>query len=868
MHKAFKCLIGRVVLLFSLAFCFWLVAPNAASAAAVTLSPAAGVSGQVVIISGSGFDNSSAATILWDNAALTTAPSSVTTSAAGAIPTTGTVSFVVPSAMYGAHTVKIRTGTTNVAIATFTINTPTVATTSPVMSFVSGVTVTAIASNIEAMKSTNFYFDDLLLGTSTSTENGTAEYVFTVPTQLQNVGSHIIRASNSSYAVASITVTLAAPTLTLNPATGAIGTKVTATGLNFRAGGEVSFFLNGESFTPDAAVTANGAGSFTAVFTVPDAAAGANTIKAQSDSNLYATAAYTVATPALILMPTSGTGGLAITASGTGFRANSTVNFFVNDEQIDTTATTNNFGAFRQSIGMPGDFPVGAQTVRAQTDLINFALATYTVTAAAVTASPAAGVPGTQVTLTGTNFDPNETVTIKWNGEKIKTTKSNNSGSFLTKITIPADYVSGNGQIEAYTSDVARVLITFTIANPTLTLSPASGLPGTELTVTGTNFSGRKELQLLWDDGKIVTRPKKIMTTPLGGFVAIFTVPNSSRGVHSVVAQTLGSNEKINISAMFTVTAPSVTSSITTGQANTSISLYGTGFLPRKEVKFSWDNDKDLKSDPEKVIADDSGYFSATVTLPEGATPGNHIVKVFSNQTAFTTFSFTVTTGTITLSKENGAPHTSVQVTGSGFDASSSVRFFWDNEIIEMNSVETDSIGGFATTIVLPTATSGMHALRAETSEFSSATTDFGIDAPVLTINPSTANSRGEIVLSGMNFVSGRKVIVSVNDQDVKTQGEAMVDNNGNFSTSIRLPFTFSDSVRITVRTGDEDRVIVVLPVSQMAIVTAVKNYGEWAAIVLFLIGAIFVAQKFGIPEKGLSYVRNVFAKDKKDPIQ
>ncbi|MBI3576498.1 hypothetical protein HY086_00440 [Candidatus Gottesmanbacteria bacterium] len=279
-------------------------------------------------ITASGFDNSSAATITWDGSALTTTPSSVTTSSTGTIPASGTVSFTVPSGAYGGHTVQITTGTSNIAVATFTINTPTLAITSPTVpaaGFPPGVTLTITGTNLEANKTTTFLFDDASVGTATSTINGTAELVFTVP-EVNNTSTHILRVTNSAYAVASVTLVVATPSITLNPSTTAVGTQVSITGTNFKTNSAISFFLNGTSLTTDTSVTSNGGGSFATTFTVPTAAAGSNTVKAQSSVNLYATATLTVSTPALTLTPTSGPDGLSVTANGTGFKASSTVN--------------------------------------------------------------------------------------------------------------------------------------------------------------------------------------------------------------------------------------------------------------------------------------------------------------------------------------------------------------------------------------------------------------------------------------------------------------------------------------------------------------------------------------------------------------
>jgi uncharacterized membrane protein len=147
------------------------------------------------------------------------------------------------------------------------------------------------------------------------------------------------------------------------------------------------------------------------------------------------------------------------------------------------------------------------------------------------------------------------------------------------------------------------------------------------------------------------------------------------------------------------------------------------------------------------------------------------------------------------------------------------------------------------------------------TSEFSAATEDFGINAPLLSMNPDTGHSRGTITLSGMNFVAGRKVIVTVNDTEVKTEGGAMTDGSGNFTTSIRLPFTFADAVRIGAKTGSEDQKITELPIHQLAVVKTVKKYGEWGMTAVFALLVLFIVGYFGLLRKGIEYGRTLVSR-------
>jgi len=849
-------------------FVFLIILPQAVFASTVILTPATGVAGQVVIITGSAFDNTSLTTITWDGVALTTTPTTVTTSGAGAIPASGTVSFIVPSSSYGAHTVQITTGATNLGVGTFTIGTPTVAIGSPAVPLAGlppGVTLTVSATNLEASKTTTFYFDDTVMGTSTSSVNGTAVLVFEIP-DVSNTGAHVIRASNSTYAVASTTMVIAAPAITLSPASSAVGTQVSISGTNFKAGEVVSFFLNGSLLSTDSTVTANGAGSFGATFTIPTSALGTNTIKAQSNTNLYATATLTITTPVLTLSPITGTSGLSTTTGGTGFKANSEVNFFINGSSMDTTATTNSLGSFQVSLKIPQNIPLGAQTVRAQTNSLNFAIATYTSLAASVTALPAVGVPGTRVTLTGSNFDPDSKVTLKWNGDTLTPTetdlRTNSAGSFLANITIPASYSSGNGQIEATTGSTSTVMVAFTIANPTLTLTPSTGIPGAKVSVVGANFEGNQTLQLTWDDSTIVTKPISITTNPLGGFVAIFTVPSSNQGTHFVSA-TAGS-KKINLTSAFTVTAPAVTVSTITSQANTNISIFGTGFSPYKKVTLLWDNFSQLQTDPEEVFADSTGYFSASILIPAKAAPGTHVIQAKTTNEVFDDQTFTVTKGNLSLSRTNGPALGQFQISGTNFDANSDVSFFWDDQKLDISDITTDSIGGFVKTITIPLSFAGTHSIRVSTSEMGTSMADLTVDTPMLSIQPASAAPGFQITLSGTGFVVGKKVVIKVNNTIIPVSPTDLVtDGNGNFVANIKFPFVFGSKVSISAGTGIEDiSTISDYPVIHSPLYTTLLSMGKYLITILVLgIIIMIVFNVYKLLKNSRSIIRNTHPK-------
>jgi hypothetical protein len=72
-----------------------------------------------------------------------------------------------------------------------------------------------------------------------------------------------------------------------------------------------------------------------------------------------------------------------------------------------------------------------------------------------------------------------------------------------------------------------------TAKTPSITVSPGSGIVGTQVTVSGSGFASRAQLQLTWDGtstGLVIT------STTQGRFSVALTVPSASMGPHTVAA--------------------------------------------------------------------------------------------------------------------------------------------------------------------------------------------------------------------------------------------------------------------------------------------------------------------------------------------
>jgi hypothetical protein len=117
--------------------------------------------------------------------------------------------------------------------------------------------------------------------------------------------------------------------------------------------------------------------------------------------------------------------------------------------------------------------------------------------------SPGSGVVGTPVTITGTGFgSPQGTSTVTFNGVSGTPTSWN-----PTTIVVPVPSGATTGNIVVTVNGVASNAVPFTVqAAPTITsLSPTSGVAGTLVTVSGTNFGANQGTSIVAFNGTVGT---------------------------------------------------------------------------------------------------------------------------------------------------------------------------------------------------------------------------------------------------------------------------------------------------------------------------------------------------------------------------
>lgn len=424
---------------------------------------------------------------------------------------------------------------------------------------IQGAAITISGSNLENA-TVKFNGTTAAISSNTSTQ-----VVATVPAGATSGFISVTTAGGTATSVLTFTVLPPAPSIAgFSPASGLMGAAVSITGANFTGATAVSFNgTNATSFTVEspAQITT----------TVPMAATSGPIAVTTPGGTAASASSFIVAVPAPTITgfsPASGFVGSSVVIQGTNFTAASAVSlnsasaaFTINSpSQITATVPSTTSGPI--AVTTPGG------TAASATPFI------VTVPAPTITGfSPASGQVGSSVVITGTNFSAASAVTF--NGANASFTIG--SPSQITA-TVPS---TTSGPIAVTTpGGTATSASPFTVTPPAPTISgfsPGSGIIGSSVVVTGTNFTSASAVKF-------------------NGVGASFTINSSTQITATVPATTSGPIAVTNpggtatSSSSFIVTAPAPTITgftPTSGQAGSSVAITGTNFSFVFEVTFN-----------------------------------------------------------------------------------------------------------------------------------------------------------------------------------------------------------------------------------------------------------------------------------------
>ena len=241
------------------------------------------------------------------------------------------------------------------------------------------------------------------------------------------------------------------------------------------------------------------------------------------------------------------------------------------------------------------------------------AVAAFTVFAAEMVLDTDDGTVGTEVEITGVDFAGNEDIYVYYDDEGINIEsgddETDSGGGLELTILIP-ESAAGKHTIKITAGD-SEAEADFTV-EPEIKVNPTKGAPGDSVTVKGTGFGKRVDVDIEFDGSNVTTDE----ADTYGSFEIVITVPVKSSGIYKIEAE---DEDRNKADVNFTLAA-AATLGQTTGNVGSQVTINGTGFTPNGNITVTY-----AAKTVATTTADANGKFSATFNIPQ-STYGEHTV--------------------------------------------------------------------------------------------------------------------------------------------------------------------------------------------------------------------------------------------------
>jgi len=416
--------------------------------------------------------------------------------------------------------------------------------------------------------------------------------------------------------------------ITLTPEEGPSGIVVTITGRGFTANEELTTL--GQNITiggwpvniVDDTITIDSNGEFEGEFVVPSLSVGDYEINV-TDNVYWANATFTVnGETAIEVTPTYGAPGATITVKGYNFTqiADTEVALDLNGTDLGT-ATTAADGTFTATFTVPA-VAFDDYVVNATDDYGLNATDGFKVGIIAVIISPTSGPTGTEVTITGTGFEPGD-YNATFGDEMVIEggtvgTDETLSDSFYVPTVDPGTY-----SITVVDTADNEISVTFEVtATTTLSVSPSEAPLTYNVTFTGENFAEDAGAAITWYvfnstwseeiTGNVTYGGAAVTVTEDGNFTAYWVLPN-----YLILGKTytINATDADDLWAETTITIVEEETEIAPNAASYSL---GDTITFTIKATFAKENSYLEIKDPNGTL-----YFTATFTAAEWTKVGD-----------------------------------------------------------------------------------------------------------------------------------------------------------------------------------------------------------------------------------------------------
>jgi hypothetical protein len=331
-------------------------------------------------------------------------------------------------------------------------------------------------------------------------------------------------------------------------------------------------------------------------------------------------------------------------------------------------------------------------------------------------------------------FDEGDDVDDLDSFERVKTTATpgpedpDPQDEFDTSFTVPDRLEDGDVEVEVrggdywiYVTETSQGEILakedFRVIAGMIDLSPEEGAVGTEVDISGDEFSGREEFTIDYDgfelDSDYIDDNCDEDTDSGGRFDCTILIPPSTAGAHTVfVTDETGPGAE----ATFTV-EPEIDINVTSGIPGDRVTITGTGFGEDVSLDITLDGrGANIVADDDNT--DNEGSFVATIEVPE-VDEGTYDIEVEDDDRNRAQAQFMVDISTeisinpVTSLAAPGNVGQNVTISGAGFNPNSTITITYTSHPITVATTTSNADGDFLATFQVPQSEHGPHTIDA-----------------------------------------------------------------------------------------------------------------------------------------------------------
>jgi hypothetical protein len=332
---------------------------------------------------------------------------------------------------------------------------------------------------------------------------------------------------------------------------------------------------------------------------------------------------------------------------------------------------------------------------------------------------------------------------------------------------------------------------------PSIELSPSSGVPGTEVTVHGYDFTEGVLVDIYYDGNLIATD----RTSSKGDFTIIITIPEGCMGHYQVLAK----GKYASVDTYFTV-KPGLRVSPEKGPVATTVTVEGQGFAQSEDgIELMYYLNGDYETIEPRIRADAKGSWEISFQIPP-STGGEHkldaegpVSKLYQVRDAI----FGVT-AEISIDKSSGSVGDTITMTGSRFATNErDIKILFDGQAL-VPGIKANAQGVWEESFEVPEMPTGNYSVTAEgeqTRKEDIIELSFQIKPDIL-LSPDKGHVGMNLTVTGRGFAGNEDVSIMY---DGNQKATATTNDQGSFEASVSVPESPHGERQVTAEDAAEN---------------------------------------------------------------